>query len=217
MHTLKISLALDSKIRIEPVGVMPDEVWDGVVDWWSLGRKLDSKSKIIFVSIPDFSQRKIWLRENWKSLGYELTIDDEVKVALKSVDGLIAKFEELAVRDDADVASINLDVIKVNRPLTEFQKKNIRFLIGMPNGANFSVPGAGKTLTTLALWEFFRASAELDRMLIVCPRSAFEAWESDSSMLFRNPSISLFNDEPIDSLTEVLYVNYEQLEKTKHY
>ena len=212
MHTLKISLALDSKIRIEPAGVMPDEVWDGVVAWWSLGRKLDSKSKIIFVSIPDFSQRKIWLRENWKSLGYELTIDDEVKVALKSVDGLIAKFEELAVRNDADVESINLDVIKVNRPLTEFQKKNIRFLIGMPNGANFSVPGAGKTLTTLALWEFFRASAELDRMLIVCPRSAFEAWESDSSMLFRNPSISLFNDEPIDSLTEVLYVNYEQLE-----
>ena len=212
MNTLKISMSLDSKIIIEPVGVMADEVWDGVVDWWSLGQKLDSNKKFIYVGIPEFSQRKIWLRENWKNLGYELEIDDRVKVALKNVDALISKFEEIAAREEVDVGSINLDAIKLNKPLTEFQKNNIRFLIGMPSGANFSVPGSGKTLTTLALWEFFRVSDSLDRMLIVCPRSAFEAWESDSTMLSRNPSIDLFNDEPIDLSTEILYVNYEQLE-----
>ena len=212
MPALKISLTPDSKIRIEPVGDIPDDIWDDVVNWWSIGRKLDPKLKNVLVGIPEFSQRKIWLRENWKSLGYELTIEEDVKFALKNVDSLMAAFEEIAHRKESDLATINLDVIELIRPLTEFQKKNINCLIGMPNGANFSVPGAGKTLTTLALWEFFRNNNLLDRMLIVCPRSAFEAWESDSSMLLRKPSITLFNDDPIDSSTEILYVNYEQLE-----
>jgi len=212
MLTLKISLASDSKIRIEPVGDIPDDIWEEVVDWWSIGRKLDPKLKNVHVDIPEFSQRKIWLRENWKSLGYELTIDEEVKFALKNVDSLMVTFDEIANRKESDLDIINLEVIELTRPLTEFQKKNIKCLIGMPNGANFSVPGAGKTFTTLALWEFFRTKNFLDRMLIVCPRSAFEAWESDCSMLSRKPSITMFNDDPIDSSAEILYVNYEQLE-----
>lgn len=212
MHTLRISLASDSRITIEPVGDMPDDIWESVVDWWSIGRKLDPNIKKIHVDTPDFSQRKIWLRENWKSLGYGLTIEDNVKVAIKSVDNLMMMFEEIATREECELNQINLDSIELTRPLTEFQKKNIQCLIGMPNGANFSVPGAGKTLTTLALWEFFRVSNIVDRMLIVCPRSAFEAWESDSYMLSRKPAIKLFNDDPIDSATEILYVNYEQLE-----
>jgi SNF2 family DNA or RNA helicase len=215
MHSLKISMSPEAKIRLEPDGVISDDVWDEVVDWWSLGQRTNTKSKFIDVAVPEFSQRKIWLRENWKSLGYGLTIDDKVKDALRYVDGLMSKFVEVASREEPVSVSINLDVIKLTRPLTEFQKNNIRCLIGMPNGANFSVPGAGKTLTTLALWEYFRVTGFVDRMLVVCPRSAFEAWETDSKMLTRNPFVSLFTDEPIDSSTEILYVNYEQLENEK--
>ena len=215
MQALKISMSPEAKIRLEPDGDISDDVWESVVDWWSIERKADAKSKFIDVGVPEFSQRKLWLRENWRSLGYELTIDDEVKVALRNVDGLMTQFVEIASRDESGLEAINLDSIKLTRPLTEFQKKNIRFLLGMPNGANFSVPGAGKTLTTLALWEFFRVQGEIDRMLVVCPRSAFEAWETDSTMLVRTPLVALFTDEPIDSSTEILYVNYEQLENTQ--
>lgn len=215
MQALKISMSPEAKIRLEPDGDISDDVWESVIDWWSIERKADAKSKFIDVGIPEFSQRKLWLRENWRSLGYGLTIDDEVKVALRNVDGLMTQFAEIASRDESGLEAINLDSIKLTRPLTEFQKKNIRFLLGMPNGANFSVPGAGKTLTTLALWEFFRVQGEIDRMLVVCPRSAFEAWETDSAMLVRTPFVALFTDEPIDGSTEILYVNYEQLENTQ--
>jgi SNF2 family DNA or RNA helicase len=215
MQALKISMSPDSKIRLEPDGDISDDVWESVVDWWSIERKADAKSKFIDVGIPEFSQRKLWLRENWRSLGYGLTIDDQVKVALRNVDELMTQFVEIASRDESDVEAINFESIKLTRPLTEFQKKNIRILLGMPNGANFSVPGAGKTLTTLALWEFFRVKGEIDRMLVVCPRSAFEAWETDSAMLVRTPFVALFTDEPIDGSTEIVYVNYEQLENTQ--
>ena len=212
MQSLKISKSSEFIIRIEPVGIMLEEVWESVVDWWSVGKKTDTGAKFVEVSIPDFSQKKLWLRENWTSLGYNVTIEDEVRLALRVVDGVMEKFVELASSDGANVAPTGLDRIQTIRPLTEFQVRNIMCLIRMPNGANFSVPGSGKTLTTLALWEFFRTSGSIDRMLIVCPRSAFEAWESDSRMLVRRPHINLFTDEPIDAFTEVLYVNYEQLE-----
>jgi len=215
MPTLKISLSEDAKVRIEPDGFISEGTWDSVIDWWSLKGNKDSNSKFVDVTIPDFAQRKLWLRENWTSLGYGVNISDDVKSALKAVDGLIAKFIEISNLNDLDVEPVNLDLIRLTKPLTEFQKKNISSLIRMPNGANFSVPGAGKTLTTLALWEYFRIVGSIERMLIVCPRSAFEAWESDSNMLERNPAISLFNEEQIDLHTEILYVNYEQLENER--
>lgn len=212
MALLKISLTTDSQIKIEPVGEISEEIWESVVDWWSLGEKSDFKKKTITVGLPQFSQRKLWLRENWRSLGHDLDIDDAVKNALRNVDDLMSKFIELSNREEDSIESISLDSIELTRPLTEFQQKNIKCLIGMPNGANFSVPGAGKTLTTLSLWEYFRVQEVVERLLIVCPRSAFEAWESDSHMLIRRPVVKPFNDSPIELATEVLYVNYEQLE-----
>lgn len=212
MPTLKISISAESTIRIEPESDVSDFIWEEVIGWWSLGRRIDGSSKFIDIGITEFAQRKLWLRENWTSLGYSLIIHDTVKVALKRVDGLMGQFIELSDREEVGIDQVNLDLIQLKKPLTDFQKKNLRSLISMPNGANFSVPGAGKTLTTLALWEYFRTNELIERMLIVCPRSAFEAWESDSHMLLRHPSISLFNDEQIDLITEILYLNFEQLE-----
>lgn len=209
---LRITMSSNDSVLIEPEGVIAEDVWEIVVDWWSLGRKLDNKLNSIEVDISAFSQHKIWLRENWTKLGYKLIISNEVKEALKSVENLMMVFSQNSEREESDVVDFNLDLIKLTKPLTDFQKKNIRCLIGMRNGANFSVPGAGKTLTTLALWEYFRNLGETEQMLIVCPRSAFEAWETDSKMLLRQPAIAPFNEEPIEQESEIIYVNYEQLE-----
>ena len=215
MYRLKVSLPSDANIRLEPIGPIEDEIWDGVVDWWSSETKGGARSKFIEVGIAEFSHRKLWLRENWTSLGYDLTIDDEVRVALRNVDSLISEFLAIASRDESTVEHINLDSINLNRSLTDFQERNLRCLISVPNGANFSVPGAGKTLTTLALWEFFRVRGDINRMLVVCPRSAFAAWEGDANFLVRKPALTKFSDEPISSSNEILYVNYEQLENSQ--
>lgn len=212
MATLRISMISESQVRIEPVGDLSSSVWDSVVDWWSLGSKNTTSLEYVDVELPDFSQRKVWLRENWTSLNNSLIIDDKVRVALKGVDSLIARFLEISDSDEIDLKDTNLDLISLTNPLTDFQKRNIAYLLRMPNGANFSVPGAGKTLTTLSVWEYFRSIGEIKHLLVVCPRSAFEAWETDSRMLTNKPRIAQFNDDLIDSKIEILYVNYEQLE-----
>ena len=212
MANLSISMHMDDVVRIQPIGNISDSEWENVLDWWSMGERYDPQATFIDVSITAFTQHKFWLRENWKSLGNDLVIDNNVKISLKSVEERISQFISLSENSSIDFVSLDFDLIKINVVLTPFQKLNVTALVSMPNGANFSVPGAGKTLTTLAVWEYFRVKGIIPHLLVVCPRSAFEAWETDSKMLLDTPVISQFSDEPISSNSEILYVNYEQLE-----
>ena len=58
--------------------------------------------------------------------------------------------------------------------LKEYQSRDIARLLALSNGANFSVPGAGKTTVTFALHLLLEDS--VDCMLVVAPRNAFPAW-----------------------------------------
>lgn len=60
------------------------------------------------------------------------------------------------------------------RPLKAKQLENLQALLALPNGANFSVPGAGKTTVTWAL--HLLLAEQFDVLLVVCPPSARSAW-----------------------------------------
>jgi len=60
------------------------------------------------------------------------------------------------------------------RKLRDFQLRDLQQLLALHNGANFSVPGAGKTTVTFALHLLTRG--ENHHLLVVAPKSAFPAW-----------------------------------------
>lgn len=62
------------------------------------------------------------------------------------------------------------------RELKLFQLRDLQQLLALPNGANFSVPGAGKTTVTFALHILTRKPKQ--HLLIICPKAAFSAWRS---------------------------------------
>lgn len=62
------------------------------------------------------------------------------------------------------------------RKLKDFQLEDIAHLISLPHGANFSVPGAGKTTVTFAL--HLLVASEGEHLLVICPKAAFPAWTS---------------------------------------
>lgn len=61
------------------------------------------------------------------------------------------------------------------RSLKSFQRRNLRRLCRLPVGADYSVPGSGKTSEALAFFAFFRTKNA--RLLVVAPKNAFAAWE----------------------------------------
>ncbi|MCP1121272.1 SNF2-related protein [Robbsia andropogonis] len=71
------------------------------------------------------------------------------------------------------------------RDLKWFQVRDIRHLLSIQNGANFSVPGAGKTTVAFAL--HLLTSQQDAHVLVVCPKAAFPAW-SDIVKETMNPA-----------------------------
>ena len=60
------------------------------------------------------------------------------------------------------------------RALKPFQLRDLSHLLPLANGANFSVPGAGKTTVTFALHTLTRKPGQ--PLFVVAPKAAFQAW-----------------------------------------
>lgn len=76
--------------------------------------------------------------------------------------------------DEAEVEKRLRRVGFTRRTLRQFQMRDLKRLLQLDNGANFSVPGAGKTTVTLALHLLTRMDGQ--KLLVVSPKSAFAAW-----------------------------------------
>ncbi|MFG2914589.1 DEAD/DEAH box helicase [Kitasatospora sp. NPDC048298] len=97
--------------------------------------------------------------------------------------------------------------------LTPFQLRDAAQLLSLGHGANFSVPGAGKTRVSLAVYAAMREQGLAKRLLVVGPKSAYEAWQSESQLCFHTPPrIAVMGRTP-DYGAEVLLVNYERLSR----
>lgn len=69
-----------------------------------------------------------------------------------------------------------LDALGFSRQLKPFQLRDISRLLSLPHGANFSVPGAGKTTVTFAL--ALLVSTGEEHLFVVSPKAAFPAWQA---------------------------------------
>ena len=96
--------------------------------------------------------------------------------------------------------------------LKPFQLRDLSKLASLENGANFSVPGAGKTRTTLALYELARLRGEVTQLLVVAPLPAHETWADETRTCFqRMPMLEILSGGPPSAACEIAVVNYERL------
>lgn len=65
------------------------------------------------------------------------------------------------------------------RELTPEQERAVGWLLALPHGANFSVPGSGKTTITLAVHDVLRQHCSVSQLLVIAPRNAFRPWEEE--------------------------------------
>jgi SNF2 family DNA or RNA helicase len=141
--------------------------------------------------------------------------DDKVK-SLLGRDGKDITF--LRDLSSADVPTeVDLDAaladgrFKIVRTLLEFQTRDLAKLISLNHGANFSVPGAGKTTVAYVAHAIEQAKGQVDKLLVVAPLSAFGAWEEDAkAVLSPAPSVARVKGNSIPS-ADVVLVNYQRL------
>ena len=66
------------------------------------------------------------------------------------------------------------------RDLHPHQRRGVLHALHAQHAANFSVPGAGKTATTLAVLAAHRVAETVDAAIVVGPLSSFRPWEAEA-------------------------------------
>ncbi|UOZ08875.1 DEAD/DEAH box helicase [Amycolatopsis sp. WQ 127309] len=148
----------------------------------------------------------VW-EDSFRNLVMEMISDAERSERL--LDG---EEDDLVVREDEVVDQLEPGW---SGDLTPFQRRDVAKLVSLGHGANFSVPGAGKTRVALAAFSAFRRRRRVRRLLVVCPKSAYEAWQEEGEKCFADTLDVQVYDGRSSLSADVLLVNYERLDRSQ--
>jgi hypothetical protein len=138
-----------------------------------VGRAIQAEWRTVLNAIPELSR----LRDRF---AFETSYDDPARsqlvryrsetIAIRAAQGTL--HAKLGAREAVDrLASLGF----TRRVLTDEQERDLLKMVALPHGANFSVPGAGKTTVALAAHLLTRTSDTF--LLVVAPKNAFVAWD----------------------------------------
>jgi hypothetical protein len=127
-----------------------------------------------------------------------------------------------AIEIDKNKLDQLLKELGFNRSLKDEQKRDALKLLRLKHGANFSVPGAGKTATILAVYTVLKKYSIVSKLFVISPINAFISWQDEITDIFGNEKISIqrlqrdqieYFSALVKSNPEIILVNYEKLRK----
>lgn len=130
------------------------------------------------------------------------SLSDECKNRLEALRRDISEFSNLkdAAREykDGRIDAVKFKEFarfvdeKITRKLKEHQLKAAFHLHVVGNGANFSVPGSGKTTVVLTNYEWLRTQGKANMLFVVGPSACFAPWRTEFKLtLNRTPSYKI--------------------------
>lgn len=202
-------------VHASRIGDVPQGFWLQLISEW--GADGDRPGQQVVLPLERLLSRMGWLRAACQRYGVGIVWQDDLKSLIQQTKAQ-RKLLDASLADpsplDADAVAERLAVGRFSRELRSFQIRDLGRLLALANGANFSVPGAGKTTVAYAVYDAERSAGRVEQMLVVAPLSAFDAWQSEVSVCFpagERPVVAPFIEyAPRDA--EVLVVNYHRLD-----
>ncbi|GAA4561059.1 DEAD/DEAH box helicase [Planotetraspora kaengkrachanensis] len=211
--TLRLGPGNPPTIIAERGDGVPDVFWGQLrVEWGYDG----DPGQAVHVPLSRFRGNLGWLKPACAAYRVKLEWDPRVREIISQIGSDRRQLDSVMASNSAlteDEVRARLAESRFRRDLKPFQLRDVSRLLALPHGANFSVPGAGKTTVAYAVYEAERAAGRISRMLVVAPLSAFDAWKSEAEECFapgERPRIEIYN-EYASSDVEVLLVNYHRL------
>ncbi len=215
MNDRQISVVLlddRATVRLSRGSDVPEDAWLQLrSEWGSSGRDVAMQ---ILVPLERFLARRRTLGKLAKRKAIVVRLDDEIKHLVRSSNSDLAALA--AIQEDLEplhsaALRTRLEAGRYSRQLRAFQERDAGKLLALAHGANFSVPGAGKTAVALAVYEAERLTGRLARLLVISPLSAFPSWvEEIDSCFVQPPDVHRF-DGSIPRESEIVLVNYHRV------
>ena len=151
----------------------PDELFEKMKGYFSEGSIYPNKIEVKW----NIYLQKIHFVEYLVNSGLTIKYSDLAKKLISSSNNNRKLF--LHPRDEIQVTTLRrkLKEKDFQRKLFNFQERNVLKLISRNAGASFSVPGAGKTTEALAYFTYL--CSEKDKLLVICPKNAFNPWKEE--------------------------------------
>ncbi|HEY5327218.1 MAG TPA: DEAD/DEAH box helicase, partial [Mucilaginibacter sp.] len=111
------------------------------------------------------------------------TTDIEVAAIIFNIDNQETEFDEIKKHLNEYSISAN-NSLAFRRELKPYQIKGFEHLLNVKHGANFSVPGSGKTSVVYAYFDRLRQEGLVDKLFVVGPFSSFSPWEEEAQLCF---------------------------------
>lgn len=202
-------------MRIVRDATVAEELWRALPRNIAPGRTERLSETEISVPVERLLAARPWLSRSVARYSCEVSASPALEAILERENRERAEVKGALAGEGALISEPELDRLlaesRLTRSLMEFQRRDLRALLGLSHGANFSVPGAGKTTVAYATYELERVRGRVDRLLVVAPLSAFEAWNEEAAECFDPaPEVrQLTASRP--GMGEVLLVNYQRL------
>ncbi len=196
-------------------GKVPAGFWLQLITEW--GADGEHPGQQVTLPLERLLSHLTWLRPACTRYGVGIVWQDELRALIEQTRAQRRLLDQsLADPKPLDAAAVaqRLAGGRFDRGLHNFQIRDLGRLLSLANGANFSVPGAGKTTVAYAVYDAERAIGRVAQMLVVAPLSAFDAWTTEAAESFpdgQRPVVAPFIDYAPDD-AEILVVNYHRLD-----
>jgi len=202
-------------VQATRIGEVPAAFWLQLITEW--GAEGERPGQEVTLPLERLLSHLTWLRPACTRYDVGIVWQDELRALIEQtraqrrlLDQSLSDPEPL----DGDAVAQRLAKGRFYRDLRTFQVRDLGRLLSLANGANFSVPGAGKTTVAYAVYDAEKAVGRVEQMLVVAPLSAFDAWMTEASESFPDgqcPVVAPFVEYAPDD-AEVLVVNYHRLD-----
>ena len=125
-----------------------------------------------------------YLMTTAKQAGLELTLGAELEAVMSSHDAERAQLEEARGNENPSCPVLPVPGFRQELELLPHQARGVERALQVGNFAEFSVQGAGKTMTVLATFAHWHARGEVERLLVIGPVSSFQPWEDEITRCF---------------------------------
>lgn len=149
----------------------------------SLGFELnEEENAYVFVDISLFSDV---INEVVQFLTEENIVykaDENSTAIIKNIELQATEFNEVRETLNSQIFIEESDVFK--RELKSYQLDGLEHFLKIKHGANFSVPGSGKTTMVYAYYDILKKNSIVSKIFVIGPFSSFSPWEEEYEKCF---------------------------------